>query len=57
MAASGLTWDEATLAQFLPSPKDFVKGKRMTFAGLKKQDEIADVIAYLAQFNDDGTMK
>ncbi len=44
---SGLTWDEATLAKFLAKPKDVVPGTRMAFAGLKKDDEIADVIAYI----------
>ncbi len=44
---SGLTWDDATLAKFLAKPKDVVPGTRMAFAGLKKDDEIADVIAYI----------
>lgn len=44
---SGLTWDDATLAKFLAKPKDVVPGTRMAFAGLKKDDEISDVIAYI----------
>jgi cytochrome c len=55
MTTSGLTWDEATLAEYLKKPKDLVKGTKMSFAGLKDQGEIADVIAYLATFNADGT--
>lgn len=47
MAESGLTWDEATLAKFLAKPKDLVSKTKMTFAGLKKEDEIENVIAYL----------
>lgn len=47
MADSGLTWDEATLAKFLAKPKEVVPGTRMAFAGLKKDDEIANVIAYI----------
>ena len=49
MAESGLTWDEATLAAFLANPKAVVAKTKMSFAGLKKEDEIANVIAYLAQ--------
>ncbi len=49
-AAGGLVWDEESLAAFLAKPKDFVKGTKMSFAGLKKEDEIEDVIAYLQGF-------
>lgn len=47
----GLVWDAATLASFLSNPRAVVAGTRMTFAGLKKADERADVIAYLQQFS------
>ncbi|NDW47208.1 cytochrome c family protein [Ruegeria sp. PrR005] len=49
-AAGGLVWDEANLAAFFAKPKDFMKGTKMSFAGLKKEDEIEDVIAYLQGF-------
>lgn len=55
MASSGLTWNEETLTQYLKKPKDLVKGTKMSFAGLKEEAEIADVIAYLATFKEDGT--
>ncbi|MFD1695348.1 c-type cytochrome [Roseibium aestuarii] len=48
--AEGLVWDEATLATYLEKPKDLVPGTKMAFAGLKKEDEREDVIAYLKQF-------
>ncbi len=44
---SGLTWDDATLAKYLAKPKELVPGTRMAFAGLKKDDDIANVIAYI----------
>ena len=47
MAVSGLIWDEATLAGFLAKPKKYLKGTKMSFAGLKKDSDIANVIAYL----------
>ncbi|WP_233145673.1 cytochrome c family protein [Phaeobacter sp. 22II1-1F12B] len=47
----GLVWTPEALAEFLEKPKDFVDGTKMTFAGLRKEDERADVIAYLATFN------
>ena len=50
MAAAGLVWDEASLRAFLSDPKKFMKGTKMTFAGLKKEEELAAVIAWLATF-------
>jgi cytochrome c len=47
MKASGLTWDEATLDKFLKKPRKFLKGTKMSFGGLKKEKQRADVIAYM----------
>lgn len=47
----GLVWDEETLAAFLEKPRDYVPGTKMSFAGLRKEEERADVIAYLATFS------
>ena len=47
MAGSGLVWDEATLTGYLAEPKKYLKGTKMSFAGLKKESDIANVIAYL----------
>ena len=47
MKESGLTWDEATLDKYLEKPKDVVPKTKMAFAGVKKADERADLIAYL----------
>ena len=46
--AEGVVWDEATLTAYLPDPKAFVPKTKMAFAGLKKPEDVADVIAYLA---------
>ena len=51
MKASGLVWDEETLAAYLKAPKKYVKGTKMAFAGLKKDKYVADVIAYLKAAN------
>ena len=49
MKASGLVWDDATLAAYLKKPRKFVKGTKMAFAGLRKDKDIANVIAYLKE--------
>lgn len=46
--ATGATWDEATLSKYLANPKELVPGNKMGFAGVKKDDQRADLIAYLA---------
>jgi cytochrome c len=51
---SGLVWDEETLARYLRAPADLVPGTKMIFFGLKKTQDIADVIAYLKRFDADG---
>ena len=47
MAGSSLVWDEETIAGFLAKPKKYLKGTKMAFVGLRKESDIADVIAYL----------
>lgn len=54
---SGITWDEATLARYLPKPLAFLPGTKMTFAGLPKPQEVADVIAFLKQYDEAGNRK
>ncbi len=51
---SGLTWDEATLTKYLKSPREIVPGTKMAFPGLPKDQDVANVIAYLKQFGPDG---
>ncbi len=47
MKGADVVWDEATLDQFLLKPKKYIKKTKMGFPGLKKEDQRADVIAYL----------
>ena len=46
---TGAVWDGETLDRFLTKPRNFVKGTRMSFPGLKKEADRANVIAYLKQ--------
>lgn len=49
-AEGGLVWNDEELAGFLAKPRSYMKGTRMGFAGLKSDDDIAAVIAYLRSF-------
>lgn len=40
-------WDEETLSAYLEAPQKAMPGTKMAFAGLKKPQDRADVIAYL----------
>ena len=46
-AEGGRVWNEALIAEYLMSPKAMVPGTAMAFAGLKKMEDIANLIAYL----------
>lgn len=46
--AEGHVWTPEELSLFLENPKKAFPGTKMTFAGLKKPEERADVIAYIA---------
>lgn len=45
--AAGEIWTYENLNAFLTSPKAFTPGTKMTFAGLRKPEERADMLAYL----------
>ncbi len=49
LKGSKIVWDDGTLAAYLADPKKTVPGTKMVFAGLKKDADIEDVIAYLKQ--------
>ena len=47
--AGGLVWTEKTLAEYLVKPRAYVKGTKMTFAGVKKPEDMENLIAFLKQ--------
>lgn len=47
MASHGGNWDYNSLSSFLKKPKDFVPGTKMAFAGISKEGDRANLIAYL----------
>jgi cytochrome c len=47
IAGKGGNWDFDALNHWLQSPRDFAPGTKMTFAGISKAQDRADLIAYL----------
>ena len=45
--AQGLVWNGDTLAAYLAAPKNFVKGNKMAFPGLKKPKDVEDLLEWL----------
>lgn len=46
-AAAGTVWDSENLASFLADPRGAMVGTKMSFAGLRKQEDIDAIVAYL----------
>ncbi len=51
---SGLTWDDATFRDYIKDPRAKIPGTKMVYAGLKDEQRITDLIAYLKQFDATG---
>jgi cytochrome c len=51
---SGIVWDEAIFATYIRNPKQTVPGTKMAFPGLKTDQEVEDLTAYLGSFSADG---
>lgn len=47
LVSAGIVWDEASLTHFLKSPKKFIKGTKMAFAGIRKEKDMSNLLAYL----------
>ncbi len=54
---SGIVWNEASFKEYIKDPRAKIPGTKMTFAGIKNEQEINDLWAYLKQFDADGNIK
>ncbi len=54
---SGITWTEAEFRDYIKDPRAKIKGTKMVFAGIKNDNEITNLWAYLKQFDATGKKK
>ena len=54
---SGITWNEATFKEYITDPRAKIPGTKMVFAGIKNENERANLWAYLKQFDASGNKK
>lgn len=54
---SGIVWNEASFKDYIKDPRAKIPGTKMTFAGIKSEQEIGDLWAYLKQFDAEGNIK
>ena len=45
----GLEWTEEVLLEYLIKPKDYVKGTKMAFGGIKKEKDRINLVAFLKE--------
>ena len=52
-----IVWSDATFKDYIQNPQAKMPGTKMLFAGIKDEQEISDLWAYLKQFGLDGRKK
>ncbi len=54
---SGITWNEATFKEYIKDPRAKIPGTKMIFPGIKNEQQVNDLWAYIKQFDAGGNIK
>jgi cytochrome c len=57
MKSSEITWNEASFKEYIKAPKAKVPDTKMTYPGITDEKKIANLWAYIKQFDDKGEIK
>lgn len=49
MGGSDIVWTEKTMAEFFKNPRQYFKGTKMAFSGLKNEQQMEDLLAFLKE--------
>lgn len=52
---SGIVWSEENFGEYIRDPRAFMPGTKMAFVGLKRDNDVVNLTAYLGQFQADGS--
>jgi cytochrome c len=52
-----ITWNEAIFREYIKDPRGKIPNTKMVFAGIKNENEITNLWAYIKQFGPDGQKK
>jgi cytochrome c len=52
---SGIVWNEATFKEYIANPLAKIPGTKMQFVGVKREQDVADLWAYIKGFKADGS--
>ena len=52
LLAHGGKWDYKSIFQWIHAPKKFIPGNKMAYGGVSKEQDVADLVAYLRTMND-----
>ena len=53
--SSGITWNQESFTKYIRAPMQEMPGTRMAFVGIKNDNDIANLWAYLKQFKANGS--
>ena len=54
---SGIVWNEATFKEYIKDPRAKIPGTKMIFPGVKNEQQVDDLWAYIKQFDASGDIK
>jgi cytochrome c2 len=54
---SGIVWGEELFRKYIQNPQGIVPGTKTIFPGIKNEQQVNDLCAYVSQFNAVGTKK
>ena len=53
----GIVWAEEIFKKYIQNPQGVVPGTKMIFPGIKNEQQVNDLWAYVSSFNADGSTK
>ena len=54
---SGITWNAEQFKEYIKNPREEIPGTKMAFPGIKNENEINNLWAFVSQFDKDGKIK